>query len=121
VLPAALLDLVTVVVFVIVGRRSHDEAGGIGQVFEVAAPFLLALALAWVLTRAWRSAYSTTTGMQIWLITAALGPLLRRFAFDRSTAGAFVVVATLFLGLFLVGWRVVWRETAPRLARRAAD
>jgi Protein of unknown function (DUF3054) len=33
--------------------------------------------------------------------------LLRRMVFHNGTAIAFVIVATLFLGLGLVGWRVV--------------
>ena len=52
------------------------------------------------------------TGIQLWLITASGGLLLRRFVFDRSTALAFVIVGSVFLLAALVGWRLVaewWR------------
>jgi hypothetical protein len=35
--------------------------------------------------------------------------IVRRAMFDRGTATAFVIVATLFLGAGLVGWRAGWR------------
>ncbi len=52
------------------------------------------------------------TGVVIWLTTVIAGMLLRRFVFDRGTALPFIIVATLFTGFFLVGWRVVveWRS-----------
>jgi len=43
-----------------------------------------------------------------------VGMVLRRTVFDRGTAAAFVVVATLFVGLFLVGWRLIARQTIRR-------
>jgi hypothetical protein len=33
----------------------------------------------------------------------------------QGTAFAFILVALAFLGLFQLGWRVVWRIVAPRL------
>ncbi len=59
--------------------------------------------------RAWR--HPTTvwpTGVGIWAIVVAAGMLLRSVVFDDGTATAFVIVATLFLGLFIVGWRLVF-------------
>jgi hypothetical protein len=47
------------------------------------------------------------TALVIWPITAAVGMVLRNLAFDRGTALPFVIVATLVVGLFLVGWRLV--------------
>jgi len=32
---------------------------------------------------------------------------LRHFAWDRGTAGAFIVVATIFLGATMMGWRAI--------------
>ncbi|MEO5898586.1 MAG: DUF3054 family protein, partial [Ilumatobacteraceae bacterium] len=41
---AAVLDVVSVVVFVAIGRRSHDESGSVvAGIAKVAAPFLIAL------------------------------------------------------------------------------
>jgi hypothetical protein len=40
-------------------------------------------------------------------VTLVVGMVLRRVVFDDGTAWSFVVVATLFLALFLIGWRIV--------------
>jgi len=49
-----------------------------------------------------------------------IGVLLRWFAWDRSTAFAFVVVTVLVVGFFVLGWRVVMSGTSrPRRAVRS--
>lgn len=121
---AAVFDAVSVVVFVAVGRRSHDEGGNVVvETAKVAAPFLIALAVAWVVLRAWRRPVALVTGVGIWVITVALGMLLRRTVFDRGTAASFVVVASIATGVLLLGWRAVNARAggAPRgRARRSA-
>ncbi len=105
---AAVLDAVAVVVFVVLGRRSHDEGGNpFVETLEVAAPFLLAAALGWTLTRAWRHPMSLATGAGVWVVTVVAGMVLRRFVFDRGTATSFVVVAGLVTAALLLGWRAV--------------
>jgi len=105
---AAGADVLAVVVFVVMGRNSHHEDGSLGDTLSVIAPFLIALAVGWVATRAWlKPLEPVPTGIQLWLATAAGGLLLRRFAFDRSTAMAFVIVGSVFLLIALVGWRMV--------------
>jgi hypothetical protein len=102
------IDVLVVVVFVVIGRRNHGEDGAAAGFFRVAAPFLLALAGAWVSGRKrWSSAAHWRFGVVIWAFTVGMGLLLRRMVFHNGTAVAFVIVATLFLGLGLVGWRVV--------------
>jgi chromate transport protein ChrA len=106
---AALADVVSIVVFVALGRKSHDESGNIVVgTLKVAAPFLIALALGWLAARAWQRPTAPTTGMTIWVVTIVAGMLLRHFVFDRGTALAFIIVASAFTLLFLVGWRYVW-------------
>jgi hypothetical protein len=102
---AAGLDVLAVLVFVAIGRRSHDEGSAIGEFVKTAAPLAIALVAGWLLARAWRSPLTISTGAVIWMTTVALGMLVRRFVFDRGTAVSFVIVATVFLGLCLVGWR----------------
>jgi uncharacterized membrane protein (GlpM family) len=105
---AAVLDVASIVVFVAIGRRSHDESGNaVVGAMKVAGPFLIALAAAWIVTRAWRHPASLTIGVSVWLITVAAGMVLRHFAFDRGTALSFIIVATIVLGVFLLGWRLV--------------
>ena len=95
--------------FVAVGRRNHDESAGISGVVEVALPFLIALISGWLVTRAWRSPQALSTGVVIWLITVVLGLLLRNLIFGRGTATPFIIVATVVLGVLLVGRRLAMR------------
>lgn len=110
---AAGADALAVIAFVLIGRNSHREDSGLRDTLVVMAPFLIALAAGWVTTRAWlKPLEPVPTGIQLWLITASGGLLLRRFVFDRSTALAFVIVGSVFLLAGLVGWRLVaewWR------------
>ena len=106
-----MLDLCCVLAFVIIGRARHDAAGGesLGGIASTAWPFLAGLFLGWLGTRAWRRpAALAPSGVGAWLGAAGLGMVLR-VAAGQGTAVAFVLVALAFLGLFLLGWRVVAR------------
>ena len=118
---AAGLDVFVVVVFVAIGRRNHDENPGIGGLLGTAAPFLIALVLAWAAARAWREPWSWPTGVIVWVGTIAAGMLLRHFVFDDGTALSFVIVATVFLGTFLNGWRAIARGIVGRTAHAGAS
>ncbi len=95
--------------FVAVGRRNHDESTGVSGIVEVALPFLLALVSGWLVTRAWRTPQALSTGVVIWLATVIGGLLLRNLLFNRGTATPFIIVATLVLGVLLVGRRLIAR------------
>ncbi len=112
------LDTFVVVLFVAIGRRTHDESGALSAVLETAVPFLCGLAIGWWGARAWRWPTKVLTGVAIWPTTVLAGMIIRRLVFDDGTATSFVVVTTAFLGTFLVGWRAVWRLVERR--RRAA-
>lgn len=114
---AAALDIAAILVFVAIGRRSHDEDGNafVGAL-EVAAPFLLGLAAGWAAARAWRAPERLQTGIVIWPVTVAVGMVLRNVVFDRGTALSFVIVATIATGVLLLGWRAV--AVADARARR---
>jgi hypothetical protein len=112
---AAAADVLVVVVFVALGRRSHDESGhAVGGVLRVAAPFLLGLAAGWIVARAWRRPTALATGLVIWPVTVVVGMLLRRTVFDRGTALSFVIVATVVTGVLFVGWRAIVALTTHR-------
>ena len=102
------IDVFSVTLFVAVGRREHERDSAIAGLIDTAAPFLLALALAWIVLRAWRRPTDWRTGVGVWAITVVAGMLLRNLVFDDGTAASFVIVATAFLALFLVGWRVAY-------------
>ena len=108
---AAILDVLAVLLFVIIGRRNHHEGGNVVVgALRVAAPFLIALAVGWVLTRAWRNPMTLRTGALLWVCTVVIGLLVRRTVFDRGTAVAFVIVTAITLAVLLIGWRAIARQ-----------
>ncbi len=110
---AIFYDVFSIVLFVAIGRRNHDAGSALRGVIETAVPFLIALAAAWLIVRAWRRPSALLTGITIWPITVLVGMVIRRVVFDRGTATSFVIVATIFLGACFVGWRAV----AQRVSR----
>jgi Protein of unknown function (DUF3054) len=111
---SAVADAVSIVIFVAIGRKNHDEGQAVSGIFRVAAPFLLALLAGWVIARMWKEPLSHRSGVLISLTTIVLGMVLRNIVFDDGTATAFIIVATVFLGTLLNGWRLIART---RLAR----
>ncbi len=108
-------DVVGIIVFVTIGRRNHDEGVAPAGVIETAAPFVIAALVGWLLARAWKSPIAVGTGAIIWVTTVALGMVLRKFVFDDGTATAFVIVATVFTGAVLNGWRLAVRTRQARV------
>ena len=101
-----MLDVVCIVIFVIIGRRNHDESTDAVGTLRTVAPFLIALLGAWVGAKAWRAPRALATGVVLWIVTVIVGLGVRRFVFGDGTATPFVIVATLVLGLLLVGTRL---------------
>ena len=59
------------------------------------------------MTLAWRApAAPLRTGLPVWALTVVGGMLLRA-ASGQGVQVAFVIVASLVVGLFLIGWRAV--------------
>ena len=102
--------------FIFIGTRNHDTDTDPAGVFSTAAPFLIALIVGWGALRAWKAPHKVANGVGLWLITIVIGMLLRHFAFDKGTAGAFVVVATIFNAFTLVGWRFIAEQLSERKA-----
>lgn len=104
---AVILDCCCVLVFVIIGRASHGE--GLAGIASTAWPFLAGLAGGWLAARAWRQPFRLwPAGVGAWLGAVALGMALRVVS-GQGTALAFTGVALAFLGLFLLGWRLLAR------------
>ena len=104
---AAAADVVCVLVFCAIGRRSHAEGVTLAGVLETAWPFLTGTAAGWLVAQAWRRpAALTPTGLVVWVSTIAVGMLLRR-ATSAGTALSFVVVASVVTAILLLGWRAV--------------
>lgn len=99
------VDLAAVLLFVLVGRRSHDEGEALLGLLTTLWPFALgALAGHGLLLALRRRAGAPTSGFVVWPATVVVGMLLR-VASDQGVQTSFVVVATVVLGVLLLGWR----------------
>ncbi len=100
------IDAALIVLFATVGRASHREALTLGGIATTAWPFLVvgvivsALCFAFVHARWW------VRGSLVWVATV-IGGMALRLAVGGTAAVAFVVVATITLGILLVGWRAI--------------
>jgi hypothetical protein len=114
VITTAVVDVVAVVVFVAIGRRNHNEGTALSGIIGVAAPFLIALGISWIGLRTWREPFNRASLVATWIITVAIGLLLRRLVFDRGIAIAFIIVATITLGVLLGLGRLLSRKLSAK-------
>jgi hypothetical protein len=117
VITTAIVDVVAVVVFVAIGRRNHDEGTALSGVLGVAAPFLIALGISWIGLRTWREPFNRESFIATWVITVFVGLLLRRVVFDRGIATAFIIVATITLGVLLGLGRLLSRKLSAKTSQ----
>lgn len=114
-----LIDLVLVVVFCVIGRLSHAEGifSDLPGLLNTTWPFVLAALLAHMVLLL-RKAQSDRMlpGVMVWFLTVVIGLLLRWFS-GQGTAVPFVIVATLTLALFLLGWRAIYAGVRRLRAR----
>lgn len=109
-LPLALvLDAALVLAFVLIGREEHAGGSATSDVLAVVAPFWFGLLAGWIAAKVWRDPWAIRTGLLIWPAVVIVGMLARRWVFADGTAPAFVIVAALFFGAALVGWRTLAR------------
>jgi len=100
-------DIICVLVFCAVGRRSHDEGLSVTGVATTAWPFLTGTVVGWLASRGWRQPTAVVpTGVSVWLGTVVVGMVLRK-ASSAGVAASFVVVAASVTALLLLGWRTV--------------
>jgi len=111
-------DAILVLVFVLIGRASHDENPVLGALTTY-WPFLVALGAGWIASLGWRAPLSIVrTGLPVWAITVALGMVLRVVA-DQGVQLSFVIVTSIVLAVFLLGWRAIAALVLRRRTRRA--
>ncbi|MEE6135555.1 DUF3054 domain-containing protein [Mycobacterium sp. 050128] len=112
-----LSDVVGVLVFCAVGRRSHDEGLNLAGIATTAWPFLTGTLIGWLVSRGWqRPTAVAPTGVIVWVCTVAIGMVLRK-ASSAGVAASFVVVAATVTALLLLGWRAA----AGLALRRRSD
>lgn len=115
VVTALVADVVCVLLFCAVGRRSHAEGLTAAGVAETAWPFLAGAGVGWLLSRGWaRPTAVAPTGIVVWLCTVAVGMVLRKVS-SQGVAASFIVVASVVTAVLLLGWRAV---AALVIARR---
>jgi peptidoglycan/LPS O-acetylase OafA/YrhL len=106
-LTAFIVDVLCVLLFCAVGRRSHAEGVTVTGVAQTAWPFLTGAVIGWLVSRGWRRPLAfAPTGVAVWLATVVVGMLLRK-ATSGGVAVTFVVVASLVTAGLLLGWRAV--------------
>lgn len=112
------IDVVAVLVFCALGRRSHDEGLDISGLATTAWPFLSGTVLGWLISRGWRRPTAVVpTGVIVWISTVLVGMALRA-ATATGVAWSFVAVASTVTAVFLLGWRAVFELVARRRATR---
>ena len=111
------IDLVAILIFAVIGRASHAHELTLDGIVQTGWPFVVAGLIGSVLSIVlggpwWRQ------GVIVWLVTVVGGMTLRVLGGDTA-ATAFIVVATSFLALFLIGWRWFARGRLGRVRASA--
>lgn len=108
-LPSFLVDAGFVLLFSLIGRLSHVKGVTVLGVIDTAWPFLVGLALGWAAARIlWRDwPRGIAQAVPAWLLTVAVGLVLRVVSGGGGAPLSFAVVATVVLGAFLLGWRAL--------------
>jgi hypothetical protein len=115
------IDLAATLLFVVVGRGSHQADGSLLGLLITWWPFAAALAIGWLATVAWKRPFGILwPGVGIWLV-AVIGGMLLRTVSGQGTAVPFVIVATIALAVLLIGWRTVSAVLSRRFRKRVAS
>ena len=102
---ALFADIVAVIVFCTIGRRSHAEGLTVAGIAQTAWPFLAGTGVGWLLIGGWRRPFAVIpTGVVVWVCTVVVGMLLRKVT-SAGVSTSFVVVASLSTAVLLLGWR----------------
>ncbi len=100
------LDLALILVFSVIGRASHSESLTPLGILTTGWPFLVGGVIGSVVACRFLRVGWLKEGAIVWVTTAVVGLALRALT-GGGMAPAFMVVATVTLGLLVVGWRFV--------------
>lgn len=113
------VDVIAVLVFSVLGRGAHNRTPGIAGVLETAWPFLLGLAVAWivrVVRKSGAAPLAMATAGYLWAVTLVGGMVIRGLATGRVPHWSFMIVAAIALAVLFFGWRAI----ASLIRRRTA-
>jgi uncharacterized membrane protein len=106
-IPAAVADLLLILVFAAIGRDAHARGDILSGAFATAWPFLAGAAIAWTLLRVWRAPLALwPSGVAVWVGAVFIGMVLRAVT-GQTVVLPFVLVALISLGVFLLGYRAI--------------
>lgn len=107
VVAGAAADIILILAFAAIGRDAHHREEPVLGVLLTAWPFLAGAAAGWMAARAWRNPLSVLrAGVPVWLGSLIGGMVLRALT-AQTVVIPFIIVATLALGVFLVGYRLL--------------
>ncbi|MCS6883221.1 MAG: DUF3054 domain-containing protein [Oscillochloridaceae bacterium] len=118
-------DVLALLLFAAIGRRSHGEAAGPGAILEVArtaAPFILGWLIAATLAGAYTPARTRGPGAMAlatligWTGGLLLGAVFRALMIGRFSPMSFYVITFLVALAILGGWRGVFAVVEQRRA-----
>ncbi len=102
---ALFADVVCVIVFCTIGRRSHAEGVTVAGIAQTAWPFLAGTGVGWLLIAGWRRPFTVIpVGVVVWVCTVVVGMVLRKVT-SAGVSASFVVVASVSTAVLLLGWR----------------
>ncbi|MFC5140274.1 DUF3054 domain-containing protein [Actinomycetospora rhizophila] len=110
------LDAVAVLAFAAAGRTSHAE--DLAGTLLTAAPFLAGAAVGALAGRTWRDPLAWRSGLAVWAGAVVVGLVLRAALTGRLPL-SFAIVATVSLGVLVLGWRGAVHLVGHVRARRA--
>ena len=117
---AAAADLVVIALFVVIGRRTHHTGSAAAGFVRVLWPFLVGLVAGWLATGLASAPLAWRRVVPAWFVTVGLGLALRIFVQGHDFKPAFTVVAVVFVGVGMLGWRGAVIGVGVIAGRRAA-
>lgn len=113
---ALLFDTLAVVALAVIGRASHSESLGLGDILSTAMPFLAGTYMTHLLVvRYFHPMAVASSGIAVAAGTWLVGMLGRLFL-GQTNAPAFMAVSAAFLAVTIIGWRL-----ARALLRKRSD
>ncbi|MDV7132995.1 DUF3054 domain-containing protein [Williamsia muralis] len=110
-------DFFAVLAFAFIGRMNHAEGLSLHGLFSTTWPFALGAAIGWSLAYLYAHMRADhgfdypfhpervfPDGVLVWVGAVVIGMILRQ-QFHQGVALSFIIVATIVLGVFLLGWR----------------